>query len=187
MADCFAKGEYPRVGSSPTIVGSVACEIGYVPQSSGQIDTTIQEVYAALADDLARNELVVADLLRAVEDRRSPLLLAGRTNHLKYFETALSGKVSNVFVPKGGMRKKQRRTIAGAIAAVQESEPKVILATGSYIGKGFNEARLDTLFLAMPSWKGRSNSMLAVSIDSTMLSMSSVAHTQVERAHHERE
>jgi superfamily II DNA or RNA helicase len=120
-----------------------------------QIDTTIQEVYAALADDRARNELIVADLLRAVGNRRSPLLLTGRTSHLKYFEMALSGKVSNVFVLKGGMGKKQRRTIAEAMAAVPESEPRVILATGSYIGEGFDDARLDTLFLAMPiSWKG---------------------------------
>ena len=120
-----------------------------------RIDTTIQEVYAALADDRARNEMILDDLLRAVGDRRSPLLLTGRTNHLKYFETALSGKVSNVFVLKGGMGKKQRRTIAEAIAAVPESEPRVILATGSYIGEGFDDARLDTLFLAMPiSWKG---------------------------------
>ena len=53
------------------------------------------------------------------------------------------------------MGKKQRRSIAEAIAAVPESEPRVILATGSYIGEGFDDARLDTLFLAMPiSWKG---------------------------------
>jgi superfamily II DNA or RNA helicase len=92
---------------------------------------------------------------RAVGDRRSPLVLTGRTNHLKYFEAALSGKVSNVFVLKGGMGKKQRRTIAEAMAAVPESEPRVILATGSYIGEGFDDARIDTLFLAMPiSWKG---------------------------------
>jgi len=63
--------------------------------------------------------------------------------------------VSNVFVLKGCMGKKQRRTIAEAIAAVPESESRVILATGSHIGEGFDDARLDPLFLAMPiSWKG---------------------------------
>ena len=53
------------------------------------------------------------------------------------------------------MGKKQRRETAAALAAVPENESRVILATGSYIGEGFDDARLDTLFLAMPiSWKG---------------------------------
>jgi hypothetical protein len=123
--------------------------------SPEQADTTIQELYAALVDDKTRNELIVGDLLRVIQDGCSPLLLTARTEHLKYFETALAGEVGNVFVLKGGMGKKQRRSIAEAIAAVPESAPRVILATGSYIGEGFDDARLDTLFLAMPiSWKG---------------------------------
>jgi superfamily II DNA or RNA helicase len=74
---------------------------------------------------------------------------------LKYFEAELAGKVNNVFMLKGGMGQKQRRSIAEAIAAVPECEPRVILATGSYIGEVFDDARLDTLFLAMPiSWRG---------------------------------
>jgi len=53
------------------------------------------------------------------------------------------------------MGKKQRRLAAEALASVPEDESRVILATGSYIGEGFDDARLDTLFLAMPvSWKG---------------------------------
>jgi len=122
--------------------------------------------------------MILADLLSAVGDRRSPLLLTGRTNHLNYFETALSGKVSNVFVLKGGMGKKQRRTIAEAIAAVPESESRVILATGSYIGEGFDDARLDTLFwrCRFPG-RERCNSMLGVSIGFTMLSMSLASTT----------
>ena len=120
-----------------------------------QADTTIQELYAGLVDDTARNELIVGDLLRAVQDGCSPLLLTARTEHLRYFETALNGKVENVFVLKGGMGKKQRRSIAEEIAAVPEGDPRVILATGRYIGEGFDDARLDSLFLAMPiSWKG---------------------------------
>lgn len=53
------------------------------------------------------------------------------------------------------MGRKQRKAITDSLARVPESEPRVILATGSYIGEGFDDARLDTLFLAMPiSWKG---------------------------------
>jgi superfamily II DNA or RNA helicase len=86
---------------------------------------------------------------------RCPLLLTGRTEHLQYFAAKLAGVAKRVFVLKGGMGKKQRRATAAALASVPENESRVILATGSYIGEGFDDARLDTLFLAMPiSWKG---------------------------------
>ena len=50
---------------------------------------------------------------------------------------------------------RQRRSVADGLASAPEHEQRVILATGSYIGEGFDDARLDTLFLAMPiSWKG---------------------------------
>jgi hypothetical protein len=61
---------------------------------------------------------------------------------LKHFETELAGKVNNVFTLKGGMGKKQRRSTAEAIAAVPECEPRVILATGSYIGEGLRRRSL---------------------------------------------
>lgn len=124
-----------------------------IPQEAAEI--TIHDVYAALVDDAARNEMIAADLIRAVETGRSPLLLTGRTEHLQYFAARLDGTVRHIFVLKGGMGKKQRRKTAEALASVREDEPRVILATGSYIGEGFDDARLDTLFLAMPiSWKG---------------------------------
>jgi len=118
-------------------------------------DITIHEIYSTLVDDTPRNEMIATDLICAVEAGRSPLLLTGRTEHLQYFAAKLDGVIRHVFVLKGGMGKKQRRSIADALASVPEHEPRVILATGSYIGEGFDDARLDTLFLAMPiSWKG---------------------------------
>ena len=81
--------------------------------------------------------------------------VTGRTDHLQDLATKLSGVAKHVFVLRGGMGKKQRRELAEAMAAVSEGESRLILATGSYIGEGFDDARLDTLFLAMPiSWKG---------------------------------
>ena len=118
-------------------------------------EVTIQDIYAALIDDASRNEMITNDILRAIESGRCPLLLTGRTEHLQYFAAKLAGVAEHVFVLKGGMGKKQRQETAAALAAVPENESRVILATGSYIGEGFDDARLDTLFLAMPiSWKG---------------------------------
>jgi superfamily II DNA or RNA helicase len=121
----------------------------------GLAEITIQDIYAALSSNAVRNELIADDIVRSIESGRSPLLLTGRTEHLQYFATKLHGAAKHIFVLKGGMGKKQRRQIAQAMAAVPDHDSRVILATGSYIGEGFDDARLDTLFLAMPiSWKG---------------------------------
>ena len=118
-------------------------------------ELTIQDIYTAFVDDASRNEMIAGDIVHAIESGRCPLLLTGRTEHLQYFGARLAGVAKHVFVLKGGMGKKQRRETSAALAAVPENESRVILATGSYIGEGFDDARLDTLFLAMPiSWKG---------------------------------
>jgi superfamily II DNA or RNA helicase len=122
---------------------------------SSASEPTIQDIYAALTTDEGRNKLIVDDVVRAMEQGRSPLLLTGRTEHITQIEAALAGRVRNVVVLKGGMGRKQRREVSERLAAIPDSEPRLILATGSYIGEGFDDARLDTLFLAMPiSWKG---------------------------------
>jgi len=57
-----------------------------------QTDMTIQEVYAAIADDRVRNELILTDLIQATTGGRSPLLLTGRTEHLKTSKRSLLAK-----------------------------------------------------------------------------------------------
>ena len=91
-------------------------------------DFTIQDIYAALVNDVPRNEMIANDIVRVVESGRCPLLLTGRTEHLQYFAVKLAGVAKHVFVLKGGMGKKQRRETAAALAAVPENESRVILA-----------------------------------------------------------
>jgi superfamily II DNA or RNA helicase len=118
-------------------------------------DATIQDIYSALVTDEARNESIVRDVIHAVQSGRSPLVLTSRTEHLSRLESALTGKIRNIIVLKGGMGRKQRRSVNEVLAGVPDGEQRLILATGSYIGEGFDDARLDTLFLAMPiSWRG---------------------------------
>jgi superfamily II DNA or RNA helicase len=122
---------------------------------TGTADATIQDIYRALAQNETRNELIVSDVRAALRNGRSPLLLTGRTDHLLHLADLLGGTSEHLYVLKGGMGKKQRKAIDEAMNAVPVGAPRLILATGSYIGEGFDDARLDTLFLAMPiSWKG---------------------------------
>ena len=70
-------------------------------------------------------------------------------------EALLSSKVENVLVMKGGMGKKQRQLLSERMREIADDQERVILATGRYLGEGFDDDRLDTLFLSLPvSWKG---------------------------------
>jgi len=115
----------------------------------------IQEVYAVLTADQRRNELILNDVLCALQEKRSPIMLTERRDHLEYFANRLRGLTRNLVVLHGGMKPKERREAFAQLAAIPDSEERLIIATGRYIGEGFDDARLDTLFLALPvSWKG---------------------------------
>jgi len=116
---------------------------------------SIQDIYAALTVDEKRNGHIINDLMRVIKEGRSPLLLTERTDHVDILAKGLSGSVRNIVVMKGGMGVKQRREIANQLASIPDGEERLIIATGRYIGEGFDDARLDTLFLALPiSWRG---------------------------------
>jgi len=120
-----------------------------------EVEPGIQAIYSALAADSARNELIVADVLAAVAAGRSPLVLTERTEHRDGLAAALGESAARVFIMSGGMGVKRRREIAEAMAATPAEAPRVIVATGRCVGEGFDDARLDTLFLAMPvAWRG---------------------------------
>ena len=115
----------------------------------------IHKIYAALMNDEQRNELIITDVLKAIGKKRSPVILTERRQHLVYLADKLSSKVQNIVVMKGGMGAKQTRLLKEQLASISDADERVILATGRYLGEGFDDARLDTLFLALPiSWKG---------------------------------
>jgi superfamily II DNA or RNA helicase len=116
---------------------------------------SIQDIYSELTIDSARNELILSDVIHALQDGRSPLLLTERKEHLDYFAVRLRHIARNLIVLQGGMSAKAEKTVRSQFGAIPPDEERLVLATGRYIGEGFDDARLDTLFLAMPvSWKG---------------------------------
>jgi len=115
----------------------------------------IQELYAALAADEARNDLILNDVIASLEEGRSPILLTERKDHLEFFADRLRSFTRNLVVLHGRMTARGRNAARDELAAIPSDQERLILATGRYIGEGFDDARLDTLFLALPvSWKG---------------------------------
>jgi superfamily II DNA or RNA helicase/very-short-patch-repair endonuclease len=113
------------------------------------------ELYEELIADEERNQLICHDLIQTLREGRSPLVLTERNEHLDSLAKQLASEVPHLVVLRGGMRKKELDAISARLAAIPADEARVILATGRYVGEGFDDARLDTLFLTLPvSWHG---------------------------------
>jgi len=120
-------------------------------QASG---TSMPAIFAALSMDELRNTRIIDDVLAALEAGRNPLVLTERRDHLEYLAARFRGAARNITVLRGGMSAAERRSAESSLRA-PDSEERLILAIGRYLGEGFDDARLDTLFVTMPiSWKG---------------------------------
>ena len=118
-------------------------------------DPAIQKLYAKLAQDSARNDLIFDDILSALERGRSPIVITERKDHLEMLAGRLSKFAKNVVILRGGLGARHSEMARKTLEAIPDSEERVLVATGRYLGEGFDDARLDTLFLTMPiSWRG---------------------------------
>jgi len=115
----------------------------------------LQAIYDCLLRNEARNKLIVDDIQKVFSERRSALVVSERKEHLAILHDLLRQKNLPVFSLHGTLKKKQTRETVESIRNLPEGSPLILLATGRFIGEGFDEPRLDTLFLGLPiSWKG---------------------------------
>ena len=112
-----------------------------------------QRILRQLAADEPRNSLICADVAQSVQAERAPLVLTERVGHLEILAGKLRAGGLDVVSLQGGMR---RKDLTSALArAAENAAGRVLLATGRFVGEGFDNPRLDTLFLTMPvSWRG---------------------------------
>lgn len=130
----------PRMLSGPILV----------PEGAG-----IQEVFRRLAADAQRTATIVSAVVQAYRQGRKVLVLSQRTEHVDTLDVALREQVANLFTLHGRMPKKRRASLISTLESLPEDAPRVLLATGTLIGEGFDHPALDTLVLAMPiSWRG---------------------------------
>ncbi len=120
-------------------------------------EASIQDLYAAIIDSEIRNQQIIDDILANYQCGRNCLVLSLRTAHVETLVQKLREAVpdSDIVTLTGGMGIKTTREVFQSIAAASADRNMILVATGHFIGEGFDEPRLDTLFLTMPiSWKG---------------------------------
>ena len=116
---------------------------------------SIATLYKYLSEDEIRNNLIVEDICKAVNTGRTPIILTNRTAHVSVLAEKLKATIKNVISLTGIGTTKEKREAMQRLQTIPDSEQLVIVATGKYVGEGFDYPRLDTLFLALPiSWKG---------------------------------
>jgi superfamily II DNA or RNA helicase len=102
-----------------------------------------------------RNAMIRDDVVAALNEGRSPLVLTERTEHVATLADLIRPHTPHLITLQGGMGRKSLREAIAQLAAVPENETRVVIATGKFVGEGFDDSRLDTLFLTMPvSWRG---------------------------------
>ena len=102
-------------------------------------------MFHILAGDETRNRRIAEDVLTSYREGRKVLVLTERTDHLPLLREALGDEIKHCFVLHGRLSKKQRAAVLAELEALDESVPRVLLATGRLIGEGFNHPPLDTL------------------------------------------
>jgi superfamily II DNA or RNA helicase/very-short-patch-repair endonuclease len=130
---------------------------GFRPLAEPDPDRRIeyQNLCAEIMRCERRNEMIRNEVLSAIHEGRSPLVLTERTEHVAALSSMLSPHVPNLITLQGGMGRKSLREAMEKLAAVPENEARVVIATGKFVGEGYDDSRLDTLFLTMPvSWRG---------------------------------
>jgi len=117
-------------------------------------ELSITEIYRLLMVSKPRNLRMAKEVVEAFKQGRCPLVLTERTHHLEILRELIEPEVGRLVVLKGGLGKKKLEETAAKLGEWKDL-PHVVLATGRYLGEGFDDPRLDTLFLAMPvSWRG---------------------------------
>ena len=116
---------------------------------------SIATLYKYLSEDEIRNNLIVEDICKAVNTGRTPIILTNRTAHVSVLAEKLKATIKNVISLTEAGTTREKREAMQRLQTIPDSEQLVIVATGKYVGEGFDYPRLDTLFLALPiSWKG---------------------------------
>jgi superfamily II DNA or RNA helicase len=127
---------------------------GYRGDTDPSAPGGIAAVYRELVADDARTQQVVADVVDALARGRHCLVLTQWTAHVEILANTLRDAGYEPVVLRGGMGAGQRRGALELLGTVEA--PLLVVATGPYVGEGFDCPALDTLFLAAPiAFKGR--------------------------------
>lgn len=113
------------------------------------------EAYAIVRDNEERDNLIINDVKKCIDEGRTPVILSKYVDHSRRLYERVINFADKVFLLSGKNSKKEHRGILQEMSQVRSEESMILVATGKLIGEGFDFPRLDTLIMATPvAWKG---------------------------------
>jgi superfamily II DNA or RNA helicase len=135
----------------------IPCFTGFKkPLTQNETDWHITKIYSALSEDEFRNQQIVTDVIEAIKNNRTPIILTQRKEHVTKLANLIENQTdAHIITLVGTDSAKVKSQIMDTLANIPQDEKLILIATGKYVGEGFDYPRLDTLFLASPiAWKG---------------------------------
>lgn len=133
----------------------------FVPRYTRVVDTAeskedINKAYSLISTSNVRNEMIVNDVKKSIEQNQTPVILTRFKEHAKFLYDTLKDEADHVFLLYGDNSDKENADIRVRLKQVPGNESIILVATGQKIGEGFDFPRLDVLMLAAPiSFEGR--------------------------------
>jgi superfamily II DNA or RNA helicase len=113
------------------------------------------KLYNQLINDKTRNTMIFNDVLKELDLGAAPIIITERTEHVELLANRFEGFTKNLFVLTGKLTDGEKEKRLKELSELSDDSERLVIATGKYIGEGFDHPRLDTLFLTFPiSWRG---------------------------------
>ena len=110
----------------------------------------INEAYELVRDSKSRNEQIIEDTRKCIDEKRTPVILTRYTEHARLLYNRMEGFADHTFLLLGSKSLKEKRKIYQKLNEIPEKETILLVATGKLVGEGFDCPRLDTLIMATP-------------------------------------
>lgn len=124
-------------------------------------DTIFHEHLHHMMTNSDRNQLIISDIVANYREDKTCLVLTERIEHVDilYDLLMVELKQARIYKLKSQQSKKLTKTMIDEMTL--ETSPFIVVATGKFIGEGFDLSQLESIFFSLPfSWKGNTKQYL---------------------------
>lgn len=117
----------------------------------GDSKNDLNSAYAFISKNENRNNMIISDIKKCIEENRTPIVLTRYKEHAKsLYESLKKDVLAHTYLIYGDHSLKENEETRKTILSLSHDEPFILVATSQSVGEGFNVPRLDTLFLTSP-------------------------------------